>query len=169
MGHHPELEVKPPIRAVPHFLEIFFLFFQVFQVKSNFFANNRHTIQSVLRGNFQQIFDEEFLSNEIKQKTGVAQGDKFSPLLFSLFIADLFFELKCKGLYVIFYADDLLLGSYSQGQLQQSLNNLNTYCSRNYLKINVKKTKCMKFRRGGCLAMKNSIYRKEKLSLLIPY
>ena len=68
--------------------------------------------QSVLKCNFQQILDEVFLSNEIEQKSGVAQGDKFSPLLFSLFIADLFFELKCKGLDVIFYADDLLLGSY---------------------------------------------------------
>ena len=68
--------------------------------------------QSVLKCNFQQILDEDFLSNEIEQKTGVAQGDKFSPLLFSLFIADLYFELKCKGLDVIFYADDLLHGSY---------------------------------------------------------
>ena len=90
-----------------------------------------HRTQSVLKCNFQQILDEDFLSNEIEQKTGVAQGDKFSPLLFSLFIAHLYFELKCKGLDVIFYADDLLLRGYSQGQLQQSLNNLNTYCSRN--------------------------------------
>ena len=71
-----------------------------------------HRTQSVLKCNFQQILDADFLSNEIEQKTGVAQGDKFSPLLFSLFIADLYFELKCKGLDVIFYADDLLLGSY---------------------------------------------------------
>ena len=90
-----------------------------------------HAIQSVLKCNFQQILDEDFLSNEIEQKTGVAQGDKFSPLLFSLFMADLYFELKCKGLDVIFYADDFLLWSHKQGQLQQSLNNLNTYCSRN--------------------------------------
>ena len=32
----------------------------------------------------------------------------------------------------------------------ESINlNLNTYCSRNYLKINVNKTKCIKFRRGS--------------------
>ena len=94
-----------------------------------------HTIQSVLRCNFQQILDGEFLSNEIEQKSGVAQGDKLSPLLFSLFIADLYLELKCNALDVIFYADDLVLGSHSQCQLQQSLNNLNTYFTRNYLKI----------------------------------
>ena len=92
--------------------------------------NMLHTIQSVL--NFQRILQGEFLSNEIEQKSGVAQGDKLSPLLFSLFIADLYFELKCKALDVIFYADDLVLGSHSHCQLQQTLNNLNTYCSRNY-------------------------------------
>ena len=117
-----------------------------------------HTMQSVLKCNFQQILDGEFLSSEIEQKSGVAQGDKLSPLLFSLFIADLYFELKCKALDVIFYADDLVLGSHSQCQLQQSLNNLNTYCSRNYLKIKVNKTKCIKLRRGGRLAVDGKFY-----------
>ena len=37
MGDHSELEAKPPIRAVPHFFLKFFSFFQVFQVKPNFF------------------------------------------------------------------------------------------------------------------------------------
>ena len=73
-----------------------------------------HRTQSVLKCNFQQILDEDFLSNEIEQKTGVAQGDKFSPLLFSLFIAHLYFELKCKGLDVIFYADDYYLGAIAK-------------------------------------------------------
>ena len=80
-------------------------------------GNMLHTIQSVIKCNLQQILDGEFLSNEIEQKSGVAQRDKLSPLLFSLFIADLYFELKCKALGVIFYADDLVLGSHSQCQL----------------------------------------------------
>ena len=45
MGDHLELEARPPIRAVPHLFSLkFFSFFQVSQVKSNFFANNRHTV-----------------------------------------------------------------------------------------------------------------------------
>ena len=36
MGDHPKLEAKPPIPAVPHFFEIFFFFFQVFQVNPTF-------------------------------------------------------------------------------------------------------------------------------------
>ena len=57
-----------------------------------------------------------------------------------------------------FFANDLVLGNHSQCQLQQSLNNQNTYCSRNYSKINVNKTKCIKFRRGGRLAVDEKFY-----------
>ena len=121
-------------------------------------GNMLHTKQSKPKGNFRQILDGEFLSNEIEQKTGVAQKDKLSPILFSLFIADLYFQLKCKGLDAILYADDLVPGSHSQCKLQKKLNNLNTYCSRNNLKINVNKTECIKFRRGDCLAVDKKIY-----------
>ena len=117
-----------------------------------------HTIQSVLKCNFQQILDGEFLSNEIEQKSGVTQGDKLTPFLINLLLAHLYFELKCKALYVIFYTDDLVLGSHSQCHLKLSFNNLNTYCSRNFLKINVSKTKCIRFRRGGRLAVDKNFY-----------
>ena len=53
------------------------------------------------------------------------------------------------------------LGSHSQCQLQQSLSNLN-YCGRNYLKINVNKTKCIKFRRGGRLAVDEKFYLSKR-------
>ena len=126
-------------------------------IKTGLHGNMLHnTISAKLQ--LQQILDGEFLSNEIEQKSGVAQGEKLSPLLFSLFIAELYFELKCKALDVIFYADDLGLGSHSQCQLQQKLNDLNTYCSRNYLKINVNKTKCIKFRRSVRLAVDEKFY-----------
>ena len=126
-------------------------------------------IQSVVKSNLQQILDGEFLSNKIEQKSGVAQGDKHSPLLFSLLIADLYFELKCKALDIIFYADDLVLGSHSQCQIQQSLNNLNTYCSRNYLKINVNKTKCIKVRRVGRLAIDEKFYISKREVEFTPF
>ena len=63
-------------------------------IKMGLHGNMLHTIQSVLKFNCQQIFDGEFLSNEIEQKSEVALGDKLSPLLFIFFIADLYFELK---------------------------------------------------------------------------
>ena len=58
-----------------------------------------HTIQLVLKSNFQQIPDGEYLPNEIEQKTEVAQRDKLSSLMFNLTIAYLYFELHCRRLY----------------------------------------------------------------------
>ena len=53
------------------------------------------------------------MSNQIEQNTGVVQGDKVLQLLFCLFIADLFIELKCKELDVIFYPVDFVRASHS--------------------------------------------------------
>ena len=58
-------------------------------IKLGLHGNVLHAIQSVLKYNSQQILDGEFLSNEIELKTIVAQEDKLSQLLFSLFICDL--------------------------------------------------------------------------------
>ena len=47
-------------------------------------GNMLHTIKSVLICNFQQIFDGEFLSNEIQLKTGVAPGGSHQlPFVYS--------------------------------------------------------------------------------------
>ena len=94
-------------------------------IKMGIASNMLHTIQSLLERNLQQTFNKDFFSSEIKQKTPVAQGDNLSPILFTLVIADLYFKLRCKRLDVICYADDLVVGSHSQCQLQQYLNNLN--------------------------------------------
>ena len=82
--------------------------------------------------------------------------------MFSLQISDLCFELKCQKLDNLFYAYDLILGCRSKCQLQQSLIELYTYCGRNCLKINVNKTKCMKSRRDGRLAVDEKFYMSNR-------
>ena len=52
----------------------------------------------------------------------------------------------------------MTIRSYRKCHLQESLNNLNTNCSRNYLKINEKKTKGIKFRRVDRLAVDEKFY-----------
>ena len=83
-GNHPESEAKPPIRAVPHFFLKFFPFFPVFQVKSNFFANNRHTVAyrkifiSNPRNNFYTLL-QNLNKNGQKRTRKINFGYKFGP------------------------------------------------------------------------------------------
>ena len=101
------------------------------------------------------------LGNEFYCKLGVRQGECLSPLLFSLFLNDIeetFLESGIQGLdvnmfkiFMLLYADDIVLFANSPDELQEGLDLLSNYCKRWKLKINVAKTKIMVFRRGGIL------------------
>lgn len=101
------------------------------------------------------------LGNEFYCKLGVRQGECLSPLLFSMFLNDIEEEFVLSGLegldvntfkiFMLLYADDIVLFSNSPGELQEGLNLLSNYCKRWKLKINISKTKVMVFRRGGML------------------
>ena len=54
-------------------------------------------------------------------------------------------------IFMLLYADDIVLFANSPDELQEGLDLLFNYCKRWKLKINVAKTKIMVFRRGGIL------------------
>ncbi len=90
---------------------------------------------------------------------GVRQGDNLSPTLFSAFVNSLIGELKSGGvgvklgddcISVLAYADDLVLLSENEPDLQNLLNVLNSWCHRWQLCINLDKTKVMHFRKKTC-------------------
>ena len=113
------------------------------------------------------------LNNELSKSftcnIGVRQGDNLSPLLFAIFINDFeqFISTQYNGLeeiktlytdmatndeiltllklYVLLYADDTIIMAESPNELQLALNAVNDYCKTWKLKINIDKTKIIRF------------------------
>ena len=84
-----------------------------------------------------------------------------SPFLFSMFVNDLedvFVQNSVNGvdvdmfkMFLILYADDIILFADSQEELQTNLDLLFSYCNKWKLLVNSNKTKVMVFKRGDRL------------------
>ena len=101
------------------------------------------------------------LSDEFSCMTGVRQGECLSPIFFAMYINDNEKEFITKGadgvdigfmkLFLLLYADDIVIFSESAYDLQKGLDILNKYCQRWKLSVNPNKSKIMIFRKGGRL------------------
>ena len=99
------------------------------------------------------------LGNEFYCGLGVRQGECLSPLLFSLFLNDIeeqFIQAGMEGIdiikvkmFMLLYADGIVIFGNSAEQLQDSLNLLSNYCQRWKLTVNINKTKVMVLWGGG--------------------
>ncbi|MCG8048238.1 MAG: reverse transcriptase family protein [Candidatus Thiodiazotropha endolucinida] len=117
------------------------------------------------------------LGEEFCCTLGVRQGECLSPLLFSLFLNDieeLFLRSGLEGIdinmiqvFMLLYADDIVIFANSAEDLQLSLDLLAEYCIRWKLKINVAKTKVIVFRKGGMLPRDIAFYYQgERLEIV---
>ena len=107
-------------------------------------------------------------SSFFKCEVGVRQGDNLSPLLFTIFVNDFksYLQNHCNGLtflsnsmkshldvdeekiFALLYADDTIILTESENDMQKALNAACQYCSNFNIRINCSKTKYMIFSRG---------------------
>lgn len=105
-------------------------------------------IRALLRPNRIVIRDGCWASDEVTQTNGVAQGDSLSPYLFVLFINDLAKAIRKRAkVKLVLYADDLTMVSGDKAEMIKALDALHNWCEANGMKVNVQKTKIMKFRK----------------------
>ena len=108
-----------------------------------------------------QVKHNNTLSNAFFSSIGVRRGECLSPFLFSMYLNDLEAEIDIKGvegidigmlkLFILLYADDIVLFGNSASELQNSIDILEEYCQKWKLTVNTTKTKVLIFRKGGRL------------------
>ena len=114
------------------------------------------------------------LTQFFQYEKGVIQGNPISPILFNIYINDLFSELeKCNktpvtiddktNIHALMFADDLIIVSTTQKGLQDSLDKLCEYCRKWDLKVNLAKTKCVVFSRGRCKLDSKFVFDKKEV------
>ena len=87
-----------------------------------------------------------YTSEEARVTCGTAQGSILGPLIFILYINDIFKSIKTEGK-IYMYADDTLIVCKSNNidivtsSIQRALNNMFIWCTANKLSLNLSKTK----------------------------
>jgi len=110
---------------------------------------------------------------------GLRHGCFFRPILFSLFINELYDLLvkhRTKGIqlhpgiteiFMLMFADDVARISDTVINLQRQLNTLVEFCTEYEIDVNVNKTKVVVFKRGGRLSQKEKwMFDGERLSVV---
>jgi hypothetical protein len=136
------------------------------------------------------VKDKGQFSNLFNCNVGVRQGENLSPLLFAMYLNDLtqFLSNKMAGLtdlsqdirellsdddvevflklYLLMYADDMILLSETKEDLQIALDELYTYCICWKLTVNVSKTKIMIFSRGKVRNRPAFMYNDDEIEIV---
>ena len=118
-------------------------------------------IKSIYSNVKSRVKFENELSETFTCSLGVRQGESMSPFLFSMYLNDIEehfilngfegIEIGMLKLFLLLYADDIVLLAETEQGLQKGLDLLEQYCDKWKLTVNINKTKIMVFRKGGLL------------------
>lgn len=108
---------------------------------------------------------------------GLMQGGVLSPLLFAFYVndSDINFiknncpsiELQMINIFLLMFADDMVLIAETPDGLQSMLNTLNEYTIEWDLNVNVSKTKVVIFRNAGKMSdLESWAYNEQKLEVV---
>ena len=99
------------------------------------------------------------------------QGDPLSSLLFNSYLYDIYpIKVNTQEISGFLFADDLVLLAISRIHIHRKINLLNVYLKKLNLKINIAKTKCIIFRKGGKISKKEKIYvENNKIEIVTSY
>ena len=122
---------------------------QLLEYKYNITGNALKWFKSYLGDRNFNVKIQDELSNEMDLKYGVPQGSVLGPMLFILYISDIYKVVNYHSLRMHFYADDtqLYIGidpshdiSLTLNNISSCLNDLETWMNSHFLKLNVEKT-----------------------------
>jgi hypothetical protein len=117
-----------------------------------------NTIKALYSNTCSRVQVNEHFTPWFPTVSGVRQGDNLSPTLFAIFLNDLAQTLKAQGhgvqlgaeqIPILMYADDIVLLSESEQDLQRQLDYVATWCKNWRLVINGKKSEVVHFRKRG--------------------
>ena len=121
-------------------------------------------------------------SSEINCPRGVRQGCLLSPLLFSLLVAEIAYQVAEGGragyqlvpgaqeIFALLFADDMVLLSLTPIGLQTQINNLKRAAEAIGLIVNLEKSKILVYRKGGFLGKQEKwFFGNEKMEVLNSY
>ena len=113
----------------------------------NINGNLYHAIKTIYQKPLSSVQFDGQLTDWFPITAGVRQGDFLSPLLFTIYINDLVKEMhdiECgvkiggENLSLLLYADDIVILSDSEANMQKNLDVMSQWCRKWRMSINVK-------------------------------